>query len=252
MKRKLIAALACRAGGSRLYGKPLQNLAPNKMVLDHILEDIFAVPEIDETVLGISEGKENFPFVDVAQRHHISYIFGSEKDVLWRLVLCGRAGKATDIFRITTECPFIAWELLSEVWQRHCEDENDITVTDFLPEGLNFEIYSQDALERMHEEGNDSDRSEFCSAYPRRCPDRFKIGLVEPPDDWKRLDLRFTVDYPEDLILCRDIYSDLKEQAPHISTGDIIQWVATHPEHQKLVEPYVVPEPLWAHTIRYE
>ena len=32
-----MAALACRANGSRLYGKPLQNLAGNTTILDQIV-----------------------------------------------------------------------------------------------------------------------------------------------------------------------------------------------------------------------
>ena len=37
--RRLVAALACRAGGSRLYGKPLQNLSlePNLTVIEHMI-----------------------------------------------------------------------------------------------------------------------------------------------------------------------------------------------------------------------
>jgi len=249
MKRKLVAALACRSGGTRLYGKPLQNLEPGKMILDHILEGVYKAPEIDSAVLGISEGVENTIFVNVAHRHQTPYIFGNEKDVLWRLILCGRAARATDVFRVTTECPFIAWELLEEAWQRHCLENNDITVTDFLPEGMNFEIYSMQALERIHREGDDSERSEFCSAYPRRCSEKFKIGLLPAPEQWNRMDLRLTVDYPEDLILCRDIYCDLKGLAPHIPVDDIMTWLSEHDTH-KLVEPYVVSEPLWAHILK--
>lgn len=249
MQRKLVAALACRAGGTRLYGKPLQNLEPGKTILDHIMEAVGKIDVIEEIVLGISEGVENAPFVDIAKKHGASYIFGSEKDVLWRLIQCGRAAAATDVFRITTECPFTAWELFPEVWRQHCENSNDITVTDFLPEGMHFEIYSLESLERSHRDGNDAERSEFCSAYPRRCPEKFKIGLVEPKDEWKRLDLRLTVDFPEDLVVCRDAYMALKEQSPHISTDDIIQWVDAHPDVHRLVEPYVVTDPLWAHVV---
>ena len=247
--RKLVASLACRAGGSRLYGKPLQNIGSDKRILDLILDGVSSAKEIDSAVLCISEGIENQPFVDVAHQNDIPYIFGSEKDVLWRLILGGRFEKATDVFRVTTECPFITWELLPEVWAQHCNEGNDITVTDFLPEGMNFEIYSLEALERMHRDGNDGERSEYCSAYPRRCPEEFKIGLVAPPDGWQRPDIRLTVDYPEDLVLCRKIYEDHRELGPHIPTGDILQCVDEHPEVHRLVEPYVDDSPLWAHVI---
>lgn len=250
MTRKLVAAYACRAGGTRLYGKPLQNLEPNYTILDHIIEATKAAKEIDEIVLGISEGVENKIFIDIARRHNIGHIIGGEQDVLKRLIDCGKSSNATDIFRITTECPFIAWEFLSTAWQQHVDEENDITVIDYLPQGVNFEIYTQESLERFHLEGNDEERSEYCSAYPRRRPDLFKIGLIEPKESLKRTDLRLTVDYPEDLILCRDTYKALKEYAPQIPFDKIAQYVDSKPELRKLVAPFVSTIPIWASVLK--
>ena len=56
--RKLIAAIACRNKGSRLYGKPLQNLNETKgiKIIDNIIDCLLEVKVIDNIVLGISEG----------------------------------------------------------------------------------------------------------------------------------------------------------------------------------------------------
>jgi len=247
--RRLIAALACRAGGSRLYGKPLQNLADNLTILDIILRGAQAGDELDGIVLGISEGIENFCFTDYAKKYDIDYIFGDQRDVLWRLIQCGRAGAATDVFRVTTECPFPAWELVASAWRQHLGQENDITVSDFLPEGCHFEIYKLEALELSHREGKQAERSEFCSAFARRRHDLFRIGLIEPPAQQKRMDLRLTVDYPEDLVLCREVYRSLEQESPRIPIDKIIEFVDGRPDLLTLVSPYVVSEPLWAHTI---
>ena len=111
MKRKLVAALACRNVGSRLYGKPLQRLNDSVCILDQIIQGIQKFPEIDEIVLGISEGVANLAFIDVAHSHKVSFILGDPVDVLFRLVQCGRMGKATDVFRVTTECPWFAYDM---------------------------------------------------------------------------------------------------------------------------------------------
>ena len=247
-KRKLVAALACRAGGARLYGKPLQNLERDYHILGHMLRAVKKAPAISQAVLGISEGQENFPFVDVAHEHDVPYIFGDQKNVLLRLILCGRAEAATDVFRITTECPFTAWEYLDETWERHVSQGNDITVTEYLPEGVNFEILSLAALERAQNEGEDKERSEFCTAFHRRRPDLFKIEVMMPPESQRRTDVRLTVDYPEDLYLCRRIWDDLKAKAPHIPVHDILKWVDSHPEVHALVEPYVDTKAIWGHV----
>jgi spore coat polysaccharide biosynthesis protein SpsF len=249
VKRKLIAALACRAGGSRLYGKPLQNLEGGRTILGHILECIEEVAEIAEPVLGISEGTENLPFVEIAQAHGVAHIVGDQKDVLWRLIMCAREADATDVFRITTECPFTAWELVEETWNRHAEHGNDITVAEYMPEGVNFEIFTLESLERAHREGRDDERSEFCSAYPRRVPEQFKIEVVQPPPALRRPGLRLTVDYPEDLVLCRRVWEDLRDRGPRIPIGEIIEWLDGHPQVASLVETFVDPTPIWGHVV---
>lgn len=252
--RKLVAALACRVGGSRLYGKPIQNLdvKNNISILDHLIFGLKATKDIDEIVLGIAEGGENQIFVEYAHKHNISYVFGSMNDVLFRLIQCGRISSATDIFRITSECPFISWELLDLAWNMHLKNKNDVTVTDYMPEGVNFEIYTQKALEISHKKGNEFERSEFCSAYVRKNSGEFKIEIIEPNNSLRRLDLRLTVDHPEDLVLCRSIYENFKNKAPHIPIQDIINWIDSNAQLHKLVEPFVDQTPLWASVLNNE
>lgn len=245
MSRRLIAALACRNNGSRLYGKPLQMLADGVTILDQIIASIKKFPMIDGVVLGISEGNANANFVDVAHQHNVGYVYGDPQDVLMRLVQCGRMGGATDVFRVTTECPWFDYDLLETVWRNHLEHGNDITVTDRLPEGMNFEIYTLESLERSHQRGSSIDRSEFCSNYPRKHPKEFKIEVVLPAPELQRMDLRVTVDYPEDLILCREIAKANIASMPLVPTGKIIEFLDSRPELKKLVAPFVVEEPLW-------
>ena len=54
MERKLIAAIACRNQGSRLYGKPLQNLDVEKgiKIIDHIIDHLKETNIIDNITLS--------------------------------------------------------------------------------------------------------------------------------------------------------------------------------------------------------
>ncbi len=245
MMRTLVAALACRVQGSRLYGKPLQNLAGETSILDHILVNVDACPDIDRAVLGISEGVENIPFIDVAKRHGAGYIVGDQKDVLMRLIQCGRAGQATDIFRITTECPFTMWEMVEEAWRRHVAEERDVTALDHVTEGVGFEIYRLEALERAWRDAQDEQRSEYANAYLRTHQDEFSVAVVIPPPPLDRMDLRLTVDYPEDLVLCRRIYEAFANSGPVIPMSDIYAFCDAHPELTALVASYSDPGLVW-------
>lgn len=246
MKRKLVAALACRNTGSRLYGKPLQRINAEDTILDQVVHALKRMPMIDEIVLGISKGNANLPFVDVAKEHGLRHIFGDPDDVLMRLVQCGLAAQATDVFRVTTECPWFAYAMLPRLWRHHVLSCNDITVCDRLPEGLHFEIYTLESLERAHQRGSDRDRSEFCSNYPRMHPTEFKATVFLPPVDEQRMDLRVTVDFPEDLIIVREIAKACKAAMPLVPVRDIVLFLDSRPDLKALVAPHVTSEPLWS------
>lgn len=245
--RRLVATLACRNEGSRLYGKPLQNLdIPGRVsILEHMADLIATVPEIAATVLGIAEGEANLTFAAFARRNGLACITGSEKDVLARLIACCEQGGGTDAFRVTTESPFFHFEMVGQVWQRHLEANNDVTVVDGLPEGCHFEIYTLDALRRSHDLGDERHRSEFCSLYIRENRADFRVEALPIAPEVERLDLRLTVDYPEDLIVCRAVYAQLKHLAPRIPVAEIVRFLDSRQDLTALVEPYVVPERLW-------
>lgn len=245
--RRLAAALACRVNGTRLYGKPLQllDVARGVSVLDHMIALYRTEPAIGDIVLGVADGAANEPFHDTARRHGITSIRGDERDVLRRLIQCGEAAGATDVFRVTTESPYIYFEAIDEVWRRHVADGNDVTVIDGLPEGSHFEVFRLEALQRSHDRGDSRHRSELCSLYIREHRDEFRLAVVPVPPRVQRQDLRLTIDYPEDLVLCRAVYEALAADAPRIPLTAIIDLLDARPDLRALVAPYVSPSSLY-------
>jgi spore coat polysaccharide biosynthesis protein SpsF len=239
--RKLVACLACRNNGSRLYGKPMQNLdiQSGLSVLDYIISSTKKYPGIAETVLGISEGNDNVCFIEVAEKHAVPYIIGDETDVLQRLIQCCEIVGGTDIFRITTESPFMYFEAIEKAWQQHVEGDYDFSMLDNMPDGSGIEIIKLDAYKYSWANGEDRHRTELCSLFIRENKEKFRIQEIEVPKEVKRMDIRLTIDYPEDLILCRAVYQQFKEKAPLIPLTDIIQFIDDNPKLKELVQPFV-------------
>lgn len=225
---RVVATLACRVQSKRLYAKPLQ-LIGEKTILEHQLDQLRWTPQIDEIVLAVSEGIENYPFLELAKKHGLKYVLGDQRDVLHRLILAGRVGRATVVLRATTECPYLYLDNLGELLDAHVKGGHDLTVCERLPEGTYFELINLSALERSHEEGDDRYRSEHCSRYIFDHPEWFKIGKLLPPEPLQRPDIRLTVDYPEDLIVMRNIYDALKGKTP-IPILSIVEFLDRHPE----------------------
>jgi spore coat polysaccharide biosynthesis protein SpsF len=245
MSRRPIAGLACRVTGSRLYGKPLQNLAPEVTILAQIVACIRASRVPAEVVLAIAESAENTALRVAAEELDAPYVLGDERDVLGRLIAAAEEHDATDLLRKTTESPFFEIDGMELAWERHVANGNDITVVDHLPLGTAVEIYTVDALRRSHAEGREEDRSELVSNFGRYNQCLFQVEIVEPPPACRRTDLRLTVDYPEDLILCRAVYEELGGSAPLIPLAEIVSFLDRRPDLTRLVAPYVYDAPIW-------
>lgn len=242
MSRKLVAALACRNQGSRLYGKPLQNLDIEKgvRIIDNIIDGLNSLACIDSIVLGISEGEENEVFKTVAKEKGIEYIVGDQIDVLHRLIMCAEKVNGTDVFRVTSESPFLYYNPVDRIWNQHCSQNNDATFYDDIIDGCGFEFIRLSALQKSHLKGDDKHRSELCTLYIREHLKDFKVEKIKAPDHLNRKDLRLTVDNPEDLVICRKIYSEFKRQAPQISLEDIIDYLDEHPDLKDLTYPLTI------------
>lgn len=239
--RRLASVLACRNQGSRLYGKPLQNLdvSSRVTVLHHIVQCIQSIPIVDRLALGISEGSPNLCFVEIAKDLGLPYIVGDEHDVLSRLISAAEHVGATDVLRTTSESPFLLFEAVETAWSKHKEGHYDFSCLDHVPDGTGFEIITLEALKKSHREGAKKHRSELCTLFIREHKDQFKIQQIEVDKELQRFDLRLTIDNPEDLVLCRSVYREFQKLAPRIPVREIIKYLDENKRLRELVSPYV-------------
>lgn len=240
MTRRLVAVIACRSQGSRLYGKPVQNLDVSKgvRILDNIVDCLSSLPQIDEIVLGIAEGDENSVYRRFAEERGLRFVIGDEVDVLGRLVAGGRLTGATDIFRVTSESPFPFFEAVPAAWTTYLNSGVDALFLDDIVDGCGFEIISLAALETSHREGEERHRSELCTLYMRENKERFQILRISGPPELNRKDLRLTVDNPEDLVVARSVYQAFAQQAPRIPLGDVVRFLDANPSLIALTAPF--------------
>lgn len=231
--KRVVAVLLCRVQSTRLYGKPLQLIGP-KTILEHLIDQLRTVREIDDVILAISEEEANRPFIELAAKAGVDWVMGDQQDGLARMILAGEKASADVVVRFTTECPYIYVENLGEMIRRHIQEEADLTVCENLPDGTYGEIIALDALRRSHQAGEDRHRSAWVSLYIFEHPEQFKILRLLPPEPLRRPDLRITVDYPEDLVVCRAIYEVLGKSGEWIRVEDIIRFLDANPEIKRL------------------
>ena len=238
--RTLVVALAVRNQGSRLYGKPLQNLdvQSGTTILANIVACLQTINCIDKIVLGIAAGTENAIFVDYAQKEKLFFILGDETDVLARLIACGEEAGASDIFRATSESPFPSFEYVQQAWDQHLLSGADATFFDDVIDGCGFEIIKLDALKVSHKKGLKRHRSELCTLYLRENARDFNLQKYKSPPELNRKDLRLTVDNPEDLVVCRAVYKNFISKAPLIPIFKIVEFLDLNSSLISLAQPF--------------
>lgn len=232
---KLVATLACRNNSRRLFGKPLQ-LLENVTVVEYIINNLKARPEIHDIVLAISEMRGNEAFIDVAEKNNIKYVLGDDRDVLLRLIRACELARGDTIYRVTTESPFGYLEGLPEAIASHQKEKADYTAHGNLPDGVMFELINLEALKKSHQQGEYKHRSELVSLYINENPDKFKKNILQIDPALRRPDYRLTIDFPEDLILCRKIIRHFGGDDKYIPYKELIGFLDQHPELRKMVE----------------
>lgn len=241
MQRKLIAAIACRNESSRLYAKPMQflNIKKKISVIEFIINRLKKIKIIDEIVLAISNETDSLVYKNIAKKNKIKFIFGDQKDVLHRLIKAGEKNEATDIFRVTSESPFTYLKDLNQNWIKHINGNYDATFLDDIIDGCGYEIIKLKSLIQSHSHGKSKHRSELCSLYIRENKHKFNILKVLPPKYLINHNLRLTIDYPEDLIVCREIYNTCYKNSK-LNFNKIISVFKKNKYLKKLIKKYTI------------
>jgi len=237
-KVKTIATLACRTGSSRLFAKPLQTIG-NKTILETQIIQLKKSKLIDDIVLAISENSGNEVFVDFARKNNLKFIRGDDKDVQQRIIDAAKLVKADIIFRVTTEDPFVYWEIIDDAIRQHIHTKVDFTFTPNLPAGMGFELINLQALEKAHRFGNKRTRSEAVTEYFHLHRNQFKFKPFQINPKFRRPDIRLTVDNPEDLILVRKIAAELSLNKKIPKLENILRLLKQKPELLEINKEFV-------------
>ncbi len=240
---RTVAIVLARMESTRLPGKVLMEVA-GKPALWHIVNRLQAVREIEEIVIATGSGPANDPIREFAANNGTRSFSGSEEDVLDRFYLAAREQEADPVLRITGDCPLVDPGLVSDLIALHRSSRppSDLTsvaagagvaTEDFaggrFPAGLDAEVIAPAGLERAWREGRRPSDREHVTAYIWRHPERFHLVRLTC-DTGDFADMRWTLDYPEDLAMIRRVYDALYSDTKPFGMRDVLAYLESHPE----------------------
>jgi spore coat polysaccharide biosynthesis protein SpsF len=248
---KFDAILPVRNTGTRLYGKPVQllDIENGVTILEYLVQYLEKSDSLQDIILAIADSKGNEIFADLAEKNGWKYMFGDEKDVLGRMVSAANQFSSDVIFRGSTESPFLHYQGLDNLFQAHVTGKYDLSKFSNLPEGAGYSLNNAEALRVCHKEGEDRHRSELVNSYMFDNQSDFKIQTIKPEESLCRPEVRVTVDYPEDLVFCRQVYQALGGKEKMVEIRDIIAFWDKYPTVRKPVEEIGID---WGHGRLWE
>ncbi|WP_291572602.1 glycosyltransferase family protein [Clostridium sp. UBA4548] len=221
---KVVCIIQARTGSSRLPGKVLKQIC-GKSVLEHDIDRLKNVKNINEIVIATTSKKQDDPIVEEANRLGIKYFRGSEDDVLSRYYFAAKENDADIVVRVTSDCPLIDHCVTENIIQFFIDraDEYDYvsnTIDRTFPRGLDTEVFSYKALEKSFLNAQNSREREHVTPYIWGNPSEFKIFQYK--NDKSYSDYRWTLDTQEDYELITFIYERLYEINPDFNMNDIL------------------------------
>ena len=214
LDKKLIGCIIqARLGSNRFPKKILQLLDKDNTVLDYVLSQLKHSKFLDEVILATTIENQDDKIEEIAMNKEIKSFRGSENDVLSRYYSCAKKFSLDIIIRVTSDCPLIDPKILDKGIEIFCSNDYDVLTTNqpyTLPDGLGFEIFSFNALKKNTENANlNSEREHVTPFFYNNLKD-FKIFNYKNEKNLSHY--RCTIDYPEDLILLRELAKRIKNR----------------------------------------
>ncbi len=229
----VVAIIQARMGSSRLPGKSLAEIEGRPM-LWHVIQRVKRAKLVDRVVVATSIASVDDAIEKMCGENDVRCYRGSENDVLDRYYTAAQGEKASQVVRITADCPLIDPQVIDRVVGRFQTGDLDYASNAMVrtyPDGLDTEICSFSALERAWHEARKTSEREHVTPYLRS--GKFRTANVENTSALSYLHCRWTVDEREDLDFVRAVYRQFRDKEDFLM-DDVLQLLRDKPELEKV------------------
>lgn len=223
-------------GSLRLKNKALLKIA-GKTIIETIFSRLKACLEVDDVILSTPLSKENDILVKQAGKIGLKSHRGSENDLISRHYGAAKKFKADTVVKITGDCPLVDPSLVDKMVGVYKKSNKKI---DFLtncfpptfPDGLDIDVIPLTTLERLNKEVKNLLHREFFTVYITENYKKFKIYNFKNTADLSSM--RWTLDYPEDLIFIKEIFKGLAGKNKVFTMEDVLGFLKKNPRLLKI------------------
>lgn len=225
--------IQARVGSTRLPGKIFLPLR-KKPVLEHVIERCKQTGL--KVIVATPINKEDDLIGEFCKGKNIVCSRGPEEDVLGRYYGCAKENNLDIIIRITSDCPLIEPSIIVkglELFRKKQADYLSNTLTRNFPVGLDFEIFSFDALKKANAQAKKYFEREHVTPYIKENPEKFALIRMPHVKGFGGPNIRICIDTKEDYHLLKLIYKKFYKKG-EIDTLKAIAYLQKHPKAKEM------------------
>lgn len=230
MNNKVTAILQARMNSSRFPGKVLADLNGLPMIVQQI-KRVKLSKEISNLIVAISDDTSDDELAEELLGSNCEIYRGSQEDVFSRFCNIVSMEDSNSFVRLTADCPLVMPSIIDEVvrsFKGGSVDYMSNTITPTFPDGLDVEVFTRNAFFRLTELTLSAEEREHVTLGFHRNSDLFTRRNFE--ESRNRSNMRWTVDYPEDLEFVRSIYAHFKGRESTFEYGEVLAFLSSNPE----------------------
>ena len=233
--KKCVLIIQARTGSVRFPKKVLTKINGITLI-EQIINRVKKAKKIDKIVLATTKKKEDEILCKIAKKNEISFFRGSENNLVDRYYKAAVHFNANLILRLPADNPIPEPKEYDRLIRYHFKSKNDFSsnICNFknngYPDGIGVEIFNFSALEKIWLLQKNKKFQEHIALnfydYDKKKPYKrfnFKLGTIKCPKNISRPKLILDINYKEDLILIKKIYTKFKKKKD-FSIKDVISW----------------------------
>jgi spore coat polysaccharide biosynthesis protein SpsF (cytidylyltransferase family) len=209
LKRNVLAIIQARYNSTRFPGKVVKKIN-HQSVLEILIKRLSKSKNISKIIVACSKNPKDKEIINICSKLGVNFFLGSENNVLDRFYKAAKKYKASNILRVTADCPLIDAEIVDNLISNFFLNKVDYasnTNPPTFPDGLDVEIFKFNALKLAYFKAKKSYEKEHVTPYIINNKNFKKFNLHNSKD---YSFLRLTLDEKEDFILIEKIIKNFK------------------------------------------
>jgi spore coat polysaccharide biosynthesis protein SpsF len=235
------AIVQARLGSSRLPRKVLSLLC-GRPLLAHVFDRLKSTQFVRRVILATTAESEDDALAEFCEEQGVLCFRGDRENVLARFIGAAEAFGCERIARVCSDNPFIDVNALEEMIAEFnsdlsidycCHTTFDGVPIILKPIGLFAEGVTLRALKRAAQMAMEQKHFEHVTMFIYQRPELFKIKFLPLEKDLD-VELRFTIDYPEDVMHCEEIMRHLRGR----SRMDLMEVLYKYPQLRREIAAF--------------